>query len=85
MTCQHVTVPGGYSAIVCGPTRRCKCGRKATLLCDWKVPSRKSGTCDKAICDQCAVSVAPEKDLCPDHGLEFERWKAARSGTGGSE
>lgn len=78
MTCEHVTLPGGQRAIVCSQTRRCKCGNRATLECDWKVPTRRSGTCDAAICATCATSPAPDKDLCPKHAEEFERWKAAR-------
>lgn len=78
MTCERVTLPGGGGAIVCGPTRRCKCGRRATLLCDWKVPTKKSGTCDAPLCDRCATSAAPDKDLCAAHAVAFEAWKAAR-------
>jgi len=78
VTCQNISLPGGGHAIVCGPTRRCKCGRKATLECDWKVPSRKSGTCDRPICDRCTISPAPGKDLCPAHAAEFQQWKARR-------
>lgn len=80
MTCEHVTFPGGASAIVCGPRRRqrCGCGRPATLLCDWKVPARRSGTCDAPLCDRCTFSPAPDKDLCPAHAAEFEAWKVGR-------
>lgn len=79
MTCSIVHSPGGFGrAIVCGPTKRCKCGKRATLLCDWKVPSRKSGTCDKPICAACTTSPAPDKDLCPAHALEYQDWKASR-------
>lgn len=80
MTCERVNI-GGVTAIVCGPRRRrprCGCGRPASLECDWKVPSRKSGTCDAPICERCAVSPAPEKDLCAVHALEFEAWQARR-------
>jgi hypothetical protein len=78
MTCETHVLPGGVRAIVCGPKRRCKCGRRATLECDWKVPSRKSGTCDRPICDRCTTSPAPDKDLCPAHAAEFKAWQAAR-------
>lgn len=80
MKCQHVTVPGGYSAIVCGTrTRhRCKCGRAADLLCDWKVKGKRSGTCDRPICSRCTTKPAPDKDLCLEHAAEYERWKASR-------
>ena len=80
MPCVPVSIPGGGTAIVCGVRgrRRCKCGRPATLECDWKVPSRKSGTCDAPICDRCSVSPAPDKDLCPTHAAAFEEWKRSR-------
>lgn len=73
MICQHI---GG--AIVCrsGQRQRCKCGRSALLLCDWKQPAKNSGTCDAPICDRCTTSPAPGKDLCSAHAAEFETWKA---------
>ena len=69
------------SAIVCSSRRsqRCKCGKPATLLCDWRAPAKKSGTCDAPICEKCAVSAAPDKDICQRHAPEFEAWKAARA------
>jgi hypothetical protein len=80
MTCEHVSLPGGGSAIVCSSRRRqrCKCGRPATLLCDWKVPSKKSGTCDAPICDQCTTSPAAGKDVCPKHAPELKAWVSRR-------
>jgi len=80
MPCQHVTLPGGGSAIVCGTRRRqrCACGRVATLACDWKTPARESGTCDAPICAKCTTSPAQDKDLCPPHSKAFEAWKACR-------
>lgn len=82
MTCERVTLPGGGTAIVCGkrqPFDRCPCGRIASLLCDWKVETvRKSGTCDKPLCERCTTRPAPDKDLCPAHAAAFETWKASR-------
>jgi len=80
MTCEHVTLPDGARAIVCSSSRakRCACGRRATLLCDWKVPGRKSGTCDTPICAACTTSPAPQKDLCPEHAQAWAEWKARR-------
>lgn len=69
------------TAIVCGPKRkpaRCACGALAPLLCDWKVPERKSGTCDKPICNSCATSPRRDKDLCPAHAADYEEWRLAR-------
>lgn len=80
MTCEHVALPGGETAIVCSRAKspRCACGRAAPLLCDWKVSDRKSGTCDEPICERCAISPAPDKDLCPQHAREFKAWKQER-------
>lgn len=88
MACEHVSLPGGGTAIVCGTTRRqrCACGRAATLLCDWKVPGKR-GTCSAPICARCTLSPAPEKDLCPTHATAFHEWKnqpARRAATGDS-
>jgi hypothetical protein len=80
MTCTPVSLPGGGTAIVCttGRARRCRCGNRATLLCDWKMPRKKSGTCDAPICPKCTTSPAPEKDLCPAHAAAWAEWQAAR-------
>ena len=85
MTCENVSLPGGGRAIVCGrfgPREKCRCGRTATLLCDWKMPNpeehrraRGSTTCDKPLCERCTTSPAPDKDLCPAHAETFQRWK----------
>lgn len=81
MTCHPVEIPGVGRGFVCTRTKRkrCSCGRPATLECDWKVPTRKSGTCDAPICATCTTSPAPEKDLCPKHAEEYERWKKTRA------
>lgn len=73
MACDRVPIPGGGSAIVCGTRRkqRCGCGRPATQLCDWKVLTTPSGTCDEPICASCSTSPAADKDLCPVHA---EAW-----------
>jgi len=75
MPCQHVKIDG-VSAIVCGPRtrrRKCACGRPSSRLCDWKIRGKKSGTCDKPLCDRCARQPAPEKDLCPEHAAEWDK------------
>lgn len=84
MVCERIMLPGGQAAIVCSSTPRasCECGRPGTQLCDWKVPSKRSGTCDAAICDRCTTSPAEDKDLCPTHASAFAEWKAARSAAG---
>lgn len=82
MPCDPFTteLPDGTiaSGIVCtaGRRKRCKCGRPATLECDWKMPQRKSGTCDAPLCSRCTTSPAPDKDLCTEHAKAFEEWKS---------
>lgn len=80
MACEHVSLPGGGTAIVCGRSKRqrCACGASATRLCDWKVAGTRSGTCDTPLCAICSHSPAPEKDLCPDHARDFVRWERER-------
>jgi hypothetical protein len=48
VSCTPFHLPDGTRGIVCTrePAKRCRCGKRATLLCDWKVPARKSVTCD---------------------------------------
>ncbi len=81
MTCRTFPMDSGGTAIVCGlpSQKRCECGRASTLLCDWKVPKRKSGTCDRPICAHCSTSPAHGKDLCPAHAAEFKAWQEARA------
>lgn len=78
MACQSISLPGGGTAIVCTRERpaRCACGHLHTRLCDWKVPDRKSGTCDAPLCAVCSTSPAPDKDLCPDHAEAWRKWLA---------
>lgn len=91
MTCERITLPNGGAAIICGLPRgraKCRCGRTATLLCDWKLPHivddqfvKVSGTCDAPLCPSCTSSPAPNKDLCPKHAAEWlERREAKRLG-----
>lgn len=81
MPCDRLTLPGGATAIVCTPTRRCRCGNRETRLCDWKVPTKKSGTCDAPLCSSCATSPAPGKDLCAKHATEWKVWRANKPAT----
>lgn len=78
MTCIPVKLPGGQRAIVCTQTRRCKCGRPAKLLCDWKTPGAKKPTCDAPVCERCTTKPAPDKDLCVKHAIAYQEWKARR-------
>lgn len=81
MKCSTVKLPNGTVAIVCGKTRvvTCACGRPAPYLCDWKIGTGK--TCDKPLCKEHALRVAPDKDLCPDHQRAYAEWKARRPTT----
>lgn len=80
MICTSVKVPGGV-AIVCSSRRgkKCPCGRRATLLCDWKVKTKRSGTCDAPLCERCTTHPRAhgvtnfDKDLCAAHAAEWER------------
>lgn len=82
MTCEHVALPNGATAIVCSSNRRPKCtgcGGPARLLCDWKTPGVRNGTCDAPVCEKCSTKPAKGKDLCPTHGAAYERWSAERA------
>lgn len=72
----YKTVPleNGNRAIVCqAPPRKRRCAcciNFATKQCDFPVTSAKGvaiGTCDKHLCDHCAVHVGEDLDHCPDH------------------
>lgn len=66
---------------------RCEFCRKQayTKLCDWKDGyvwnsidfKKRANTCDRRICDDCAVNLAKEFDLCPKHA-EVARIKLDR-------
>lgn len=76
MPCQHVRFADGTSAILCGgrqPVKKCRCGAKATKLCDWKTGNGK--TCDAPLCASCSTAPAPEKDLCPEHAAQWEKMR----------
>jgi hypothetical protein len=78
MSCEHIHFPDGSSVIICGLRRTkkfCSCGRIADFECDWKVPSRKSGTCDHGICKAHAQQVGPEKHLCQEHQKAWADWQ----------
>lgn len=68
-----VSADGKSRGFMCGPAKKCKCGLRATLLCDWKTPAGKTPTCDRNICGNCTTAVAKGKDLCPEHAAEWAR------------
>lgn len=84
MTCEHLDLGNGAHAIVCHRNKRwprCSvpgCNRPAPKLCDFPVPTKKSGTCDAKLCEAHAKAqpshhrVAPGStpdtiDYCPPH------------------
>lgn len=77
--CEHLKVDG-HEFIVCGGPKPkfCACGRREEFQCDWKVPGKKSGTCDRSLCAVHAQEVAPGKHLCPEHQKAYEAWQRRR-------
>lgn len=74
MPCQWIKLPGGGVAHVStSPQRKkfCACGAPCTKLCDFdvsppgQVTHRK--TCDKPLCDKCAIHAGPDTDYCRPH------------------
>ncbi len=62
-------------AIICSHGRRapkCRfCDRTSAKLCDFLLIGSKAGkTCDAPLCDRCATSVGPDRDLCPPHARQ---------------
>lgn len=67
--------------IACGvrsSARWCECGRAAKYECDWKVRERKSGTCDKPMCETHTKQVAPNKHICAAHQIPYAAWLRRR-------
>jgi hypothetical protein len=71
MTCRTIkSEDGKFMAVVCSrtPTKRCKCGRPCTKLCDFPLTGAKAGkTCDEPMCDLHHVNQGPEIDYCLPH------------------
>jgi hypothetical protein len=81
--CEKIKLATGDSLLVCGLRtfrKFCACGRHATLLCDWKVSTHKTGTCDRPICAHHGKQVSPGKHLCPLHQKHFDDWKKKHPG-----
>lgn len=79
MPCETRKLPGGQTAIVCGPRRRPKkcgwCAKPSTKLCDFLlpkgyVPGGGIPTCDKPMCDDHADHRGPNLDYCPAHAAK---------------
>jgi hypothetical protein len=70
------------NVIVCGPRPRrralCQqpgCAAEYTKLCDYPLPynkGRRRATCDRRLCDRCAVHVHLNRDHCPDHPKKLD-------------
>ena len=68
MHCEVIALKDGTAAFVCGGRhthKRCACGQPATKLCDF--PTARGKTCDRPLCDRCAVGIDRDVDYCPDH------------------
>lgn len=68
--------------IICGRGHRrkpcCSCGKPSSKLCDYPLRGRLSGkTCDRPICDVCAVKIDPKQDVdfCPTHAAMLDKGK----------
>jgi hypothetical protein len=74
--CERIQLPNGGFAIICRGGHRSKirrkcsanCGRWSSKLCDW--PTGNGKTCDRPLCDECAVKGGREIDFCPSHSQE---------------
>ena len=80
MKCEVVKFHDGTTVFVCGRARRkakpCACGKISTKLCDFPVRgARNKTTCDAPLCDDCAVRIGEDRDLCPMHA-KFWRGQA---------
>lgn len=67
MPCTPFQFAGGQG-FVCtrGRRPRCACGEAASFQCDAPA-KRKSGTCDKHLCQKCALTAGEDRHLCPEH------------------
>ena len=81
MPCDKFNLPGGGYAIVCTrggyaivctrgkSSKPCvNCGKHGSKLCDYPLTGAKKGsTCDRSLCERCAVHQEPDLDFCPTH------------------
>ena len=74
MPCHWIKMPDGTVAHVRTSGYRapkCSCGRPSTKLCDFVVSSPQQvthkKTCDKPLCDRCAVHAGTDLDFCSAH------------------
>jgi len=71
MACHYYRSPDGQvDAIICSRTRRRRCHvcrAWASLECDYPDSKRRTGTCDKPLCVNCAQKGSGGRDYCPSH------------------
>lgn len=72
MTCTTFKMPDGGVGIICTPRVRVRwcadCGKPASKQCDFPLRGSKAGkTCDRHICERCAVDVGTNLDYCQVH------------------
>ena len=53
----------------------CYCGWVNTILCDYPVGNER--TCDRKLCEDCCVEIAPDTHYCSDHNREWEEFTAS--------
>ena len=103
MSCEIIRTPRGATIFLCsrGGKRRAPelcaiCGqRRARFLCDFHVPGKRKGqhrTCDRPLCDKCAVETGPNTHQCFVHEsqqgelpLYTSHERAALFGDGGND
>jgi hypothetical protein len=85
MVCRTIIAGGTTMVIACSrgarrsePCSTPGCGRTYSKLCDFPLVQLEFGkepkTCDRKLCDRCAVHVGPNRDLCQPHAkLEKEQ------------
>lgn len=78
MTCEKFTTRDGITAILCSRKKRPKrcqfCEKPAGFECDGLKPKRKSGHCDKRMCEAHRTNIGRQElgdtldtmDLCPE-------------------
>jgi hypothetical protein len=86
MTCEKVRMRDGSSGVVCIRGARARktpcfvCGALATHECDFPSPKRKSGTCDRPLCDVHAIKQAIEMPPMVDLSASLPSIGSVRSG-----
>lgn len=80
MACGRITMPNGSKLWICGDLNEegassfCgDCGDYGPgFLCDYPVGEGK--TCDRSLCDNCAVEIAPNIHYCQTHYREWQKF-----------